>query len=78
MLFKYGICIQAGIKLPDKNSFFIEFKSKWHFDAKFVVNTKTCYNNDSSLQFRILSASKISILYKAIMRLTERGENNEN
>ena len=77
MLFKYGICIQAGIKLPDKNSFFIEYKSKWPFDAKFVVNTKTCYNNDSSLQFRILSASKMSVLNKETMRLTERGENDE-
>ena len=77
-MFKYDICIQAGIKPPDKNAFFIEFESKWHFDAKFVANTKTCDNNDSSLQFRVLSASKISILYKAIMRLTERGENNEN
>ena len=77
-MFKYDICIQAGIKPPDKNAFFIEFVSKWHFDANFEANKKTRYNNDSSLQFIILSASKISIWYKAIMRLTERDENNEN
>ena len=78
MLFKYGICIQAGIKLPDKNTFFIEFESKWHFDANFVANTKTHDNNDPSLQFRILPSSKMSVLNKATMRLTERGENDEN
>ena len=77
MLFKYDICIQAGIKPPDKNAFFIEFESKWHFDAKFVANTKTCDNNDSSLQFRILPSSKLSVLNKASMKLTERGENDE-
>ena len=78
MLFKYGICIQAGIKSPDKNFFFIEFESKWHFDANFVANTKTHDNNDSSLQFRILPSSKMSVLNKATMKLTERGENDEN
>ena len=78
MLFEYGTCIQTGMKSPDKNSFFIEFESKWHFDANFVENTKTCYNNDSSIQFRILSASKMSVLNKGTMRLTERGENDEN
>ena len=77
MLFKYGICIQAGIKSPDKNFFFIEFESMWHFDANFVANTKTCDNNDSSLLFRILPSSKLSVLNKATMRLTERGENDE-
>ena len=78
MLFKYSICIQAGIKLPDKNTFFIEFESKWHFDANFVANTKTRDNDNSSLQFRILSASKMSVLNKKTIRLTERGENDEN
>ena len=78
MLFEYGICIQAGIKSPDKNAFFIEFESKWHFDANFVANTNTHDNNDSSLQFRILPSSKMSVLNKATMRLTERGENNKN
>ena len=78
MLFKYGICIQAGIKSPDKNPFFIEFESKWHFDANFIENTKTRYNNDSSSQFRIISASKMSVLNKKTIRLTERGENDEN
>ena len=78
MLFKYGTCIQAGMKSPDKSSFFIEIESKWLFDANFVENTKTCYSNDSSLLFRILSASKMSVLNKKIIRLTERGENDEN
>ena len=78
MLFEYGTCIQAGMKSPDNNSFFIEFESKWHFDANFVANTKTHDNNDSSLQFRILPSSKLSVLNKATMRLTERGENDEN
>ena len=73
MLFKSGTCIQAGMKSPDKNSFFIEFESKWHFDVNFVEKTKTCYNNDSSLQFRILSASKMSVLNKVTIRLTEKG-----
>ena len=77
MLFKYSICIQAGIKLPDKNTIFIEFESKWHFDANFVANTKTRDNNDSSLQFRILPSSKLSILNKATITLTERGNNDE-
>ena len=48
------------------------------FDANFKANKRTRYDNDSSLQFRILSASKMSVLNKATMRLTERGENNEN
>ena len=77
MLFKYSIRIQAGIKSPDKNTFFIEFESKWHFDANFVANTKTRDNNDSSLQLRILPSSKFSVLNKATMRLTERGKNDE-
>ena len=71
------ICIQAGIKSPDKNTFFIEFESKWHFDAKFVANTKICDNNDSSLQFRILPSSKLSAFNKATIRLTERGKSDE-
>ena len=62
--------MQAGIKSPDKNTFFIEFESKWHFDANFIENTKTRYNNDSSSQFRIISASKMSVLNKETMRLT--------
>ena len=78
MLFRYGIYIEAGIKPPDKNFFFIEIESKWHFDANFVANTKTHDNNDSSLQFRILPSSKMSVLNKATMRLTERGENDAN
>ena len=78
MLFKYGICIQAGIKSPDKNTFFIEFESKWHFDANFLANTKTRDNNDSSLQFRILPSLKLSVLNKATMRLTEMGKHDEN
>ena len=78
MLNKYGICIQAGIKLPDKNSFILKFESKWLFDANFKANKKTRYDNDSSLQFRILSASKMSVLNKETMRLTERDENDEN
>ena len=77
MLFKYGICIQAGIKSPDKNTSIIEFESKWHFDANFVANTKTRDNNDSSLQFRILPSSKLSVLNKATITLTERGNNDE-
>ena len=77
MLFKYGICIHAGIESPDSNAFFIEFESKWHFGAKFVANTKTCDNNDSSLQFRILPSSKLSVLNKATITLTERGNNDE-
>ena len=72
------MCIQAGIKSPNKNSFILKFESKWLFDANFKANTKTCYDNDSSLQFRILSASKMGVLNKATMRLTERGENDEN
>ena len=77
MLFRYSICIQAGIKLPDKNTFFIEFESKWHFDANFVANTKTRDNNDSSLQFRILPSSKLSVLNEETIRLTERSKNDE-
>ena len=77
MLFKYSIRIQAGIKSPDKNTFFIEFESKWHFDANFVANTKTLDDNDSSLQFRILPSSKLSVLNKATITLTERGNNDE-
>ena len=77
MLFKYSICIQAGIKSPDKNTSIIEFESKCHFDANFVANTKTLDDNDSSLQFRILPSSKLSALNKATIRLTERGKNDE-
>ena len=43
-----------------------------------MANTKTHDNNDPSLQFRILPSSKMSVLNKATMRLTERGENDEN
>ena len=78
MLNKYGICIQAGIKSPDKNSFILKFESKWLFDANFEANIKTRYKNDSNLQFIILSASKMSVLNKETMRLTERGENDKN
>ena len=77
MLFKYGICIQAGMKSPDKNALFIEFESKWHFNANFVANIKAGDNIDSSLLFRILPSSKLSVLNKATMRLTERGKNDE-
>ena len=77
MLFKYGICIQAGIKSPDKTFFFIEFESKWHFDANFVASRETHDDNYSRLQFRILPSSKLSVLNKATMRLTERGKNDE-
>ena len=78
MLFEFDTCILAGINSPDKNSFFKEFESKWHFDANFIENTKTRYNNDSSSQFRIISASKMSVLNKATRRLTEMGKNDEN
>ena len=61
MLFRYGIYIEAGIKSPDKNFFFIEFESKWHFNVNFVANTKTRDINDSSLQFRILPSSKLIV-----------------
>ena len=54
------------------------FESKWHFDVNFVEKTKTPYDSDSSLQFSNLSASKMGVLNKATMRLTKRGENDEN
>ena len=73
MLFEYSICIQAGIKSPDKNTSIIEFKSKWHFDANFVANTKTLDDNDSSLQFRILPSAKLSALNKTTITKDKKG-----